>query len=190
MKCCRRNRKSIALMALDELDVQHSRELCAHLETCEGCRRYLAEISNVTNKLAAVEMESNIQASETFHQQVAARIKAVGSTSFEGTGLMHLWTTRLNWRVLLPLSGAAAVVVLLLFDTKRSEVRLPAPSSVQTVAAEGADMDLLPSIANYQMAACRSLDCLDEMLDREADKIPSSLPVYAASTPISVMTSN
>ncbi len=103
---------------------------------------------------------------------------------------MHLWITRLNWRVFLPLSGAAAAVVLLFFNPRHPDVRMPAPSGSQPLAAAGAETDLLPSIANYQLAAGRSLDNLDEMLDREADRIQSPLPVYAVSTPLSVLASN
>jgi hypothetical protein len=190
MKFCRQNRKSIALLALDELDVRRGRELRAHLETCEGCRRYLEEMSNVTRTLAAVEMESNIQTSGAFHQKLLAGLRAAESTSVPGAGIMHLWITRLNWRVFLPLSGAAAAVVLLFFNPRHPDVRMPAPSGSQPLAAAGAETDLLPSIANYQLAAGRSLDNLDEMLDREADRIQSPLPVYAVSTPLSVLASN
>jgi anti-sigma factor RsiW len=192
MKSCRRNRKSIALLAVGELDVRQSQELHAHLETCEGCRRYLEEISNVTGTLAAVEMESNIQTSEIFHQKVVARIKAVRSTSFVRTGMMQLWTTRLNWRVLLPLSGAVAAIVLLFFDTRHPEVQLPAPSNIQVVTPVAVtETDFLPSIVNYKMAASRSMDSLNEMLDREADRIPSPMPVYTASgSSISALASN
>ena len=182
MKFCHRNRKSIALLAVGELDVRQSQELHAHLETCEGCRRYLKEISNVTGTLAAVKMESNIQATEIFHQKVVARMIALRPTSFVGAGLMKLWTIRLNWRVLLPLSGAAAAIALLFFDTRHPEVRQPAPSNVQVVTPVAvAETDLLPSIINYQMAASRSTDSLNEMLDREADRTPSPMPVYTAS---------
>jgi hypothetical protein len=137
-----------------------------------------------------VEMGSNIQTSGAFHQKVMAGLSVAESTSVQGAGIMHLWITRLNWRVLLPLSGAAAAVVLLFFNTRHLDVRMPVPSHSQPVAAAGAEADLLPSIANYQMAAFRSLDNLDVILDREADRIQSPLPVYAVSTPISVMASN
>jgi len=48
MKPCAQNRKLIVWLSLNVLDASQARQLRAHLETCEGCRRYLAEISNVT----------------------------------------------------------------------------------------------------------------------------------------------
>ena len=53
MKPCAQNRKLIAWLASNALDARQTRQLQAHLETCEGCRRYLAEISNVTERLTA-----------------------------------------------------------------------------------------------------------------------------------------
>ena len=76
MKPCAQNRKLIAWLASNALEAQQARQLQAHLETCEGCRRYLAEISNVTERLAATESNPDIQASEVFHRKLAGRLRA------------------------------------------------------------------------------------------------------------------
>src|ERR1039458_8624819 len=76
MKPCAQNRKHIAWLTLNALDARQKRQLRAHLETCEGCRRYLAEISNVTERLAQTETNPDIQASESFHQKLAGRLRA------------------------------------------------------------------------------------------------------------------
>jgi len=76
MKLCVQNRKLIVWLSLKSLDAGQERQLRSHLETCEGCRRYLAEISNVTEMLAATEPASDIQASESFHRKVAGRLRA------------------------------------------------------------------------------------------------------------------
>src|SRR5205823_5908678 len=56
MKPCSNKRKLVALLAADALNANEERELRDHLETCEGCRTYLQEISNVTQKLGSVEI--------------------------------------------------------------------------------------------------------------------------------------
>ena len=75
MKPCAQNRKLIAWLASNALDARQTRQLQAHLETCEGCRRYLAEISNVTERLAAAETNPDVQASESFHRKVAGKLR-------------------------------------------------------------------------------------------------------------------
>src|SRR2546427_135224 len=69
MKHCSNNRKFIAWLAMDALDDRRTQALRAHLETCEGCRRYLAEIPNVAEKLGATATPPDIQAAESFHQR-------------------------------------------------------------------------------------------------------------------------
>ena len=61
MKPCSNNRKLIGLLAVDALSANEQRELCAHIQTCDGCRAYLQEISNVAQKLATVQTRSQIQ---------------------------------------------------------------------------------------------------------------------------------
>src|SRR3989441_4718283 len=109
MKPCSKNRKRIAWLALDALDVRQARDLRVHLETCAGCRRYLEEISNVTQRLIAAETRPDIQASESFHQSV------VGALGAEETGwqtlVAHLRGTLLNWRMALTVVGATVLVI-------------------------------------------------------------------------------
>ena len=53
MKPCRKYRKQVVWLAAAALADGEARALRAHLETCAGCRAYLAEISHVTERLAA-----------------------------------------------------------------------------------------------------------------------------------------
>ena len=55
MNSCAANRKLIVGQILNMLDAQQTRQLCAHLETCEDCRRYHAEVSQVTERLATAK---------------------------------------------------------------------------------------------------------------------------------------
>ena len=183
MKPCSTHRKLIAWLALDALDVQEARNLRAHLEACEGCRRYLEEISNVTARLIAAETEPDIQPSESFHQRVVGRLRAEESASFSGGVVGGLRATLLNWRVVLPVIGATAVVIAAwsVFGP-RPGVPSPAPTGAQAVLTPNVKQDLDPTISNYQMVANRSLEELDELLTRQGNRNPPPTPLYTAST--------
>jgi len=158
MKPCSTNRKLIAWLALDALEVQEARDLRAHLETCEGCRRYLEEISHVTERLIATETEPGVQASESFHQRLVGRLRSE-SGSFSETVVPRLRALSLNWRVVLPVIGATAVVIaaLTVFQP-RSGVLLPEPTGAQEKVAPNVKNDPDPTISNYQVVAKRSLE--------------------------------
>ena len=183
MKPCSKNRKCIAWLALDALDAQEARDLRAHLETCEGCRRYLEEISNVTERLIAAETEPDIQASEAFHQRVVGRLRAKESGSFSETVLASLRAMLLNWRVVLPVIGATAVVIAAwsVFGPHPG-VPSPAPTGAQAMLTPNVTNDLDPTISNYQMVANRSLEELEELLTRQGNRNPPSPELYTAST--------
>ena len=183
MRPCSKNRKLIAWLALDALDVQEAKDLRAHLETCEGCRRYLGEVSNLTERLIAAETEPDLQPSESFHQRVAGRLRAEESGSFSETVVARLQAMFLNWRVVLPVIGATAVVIAAwsVFGP-RPGVPLPAPTGVQAALRPNPKHDLDPTISNYQMVANRSLEELDELLTRQGNRNPPPTQFYTAST--------
>jgi anti-sigma factor RsiW len=183
MKPCSTNRKLIAWLALDALDVKEARELRAHLETCEGCRRYMEEISNVTERLAKAEAEPAIQASESFHQVVVRRLQTEAPGSFSPTVVARLQAMLLNWRVVLPVIGAtAAVIAVFSVFESRPSLDLPATTGAQAVLTPGVKQDLEPTLSNYQVVANRSLEELDELLTRQGNRNPPPTPLYTAST--------
>ncbi|MGO8838350.1 MAG: anti-sigma factor family protein, partial [Limisphaerales bacterium] len=110
MKPCFQNRKLIAWLASNALDALQTRQLQAHLENCEGCRRYLAEISNVTEKLATAEATTDVQASENFHRKVADRLRAAKPDSIGEILAAFFGGTMLNWRAALPVIVALVVI--------------------------------------------------------------------------------
>jgi len=176
MKPCSNNRKPLALLAVDALSVSEEHELRAHLQTCESCRAYLQEISNVTQKLGAVELGSEIQTSEAFHQRVVRSLRAE-ETAAASSLLTQLRAALSNWRVALPLAGATALLVVgFLFFTRPS----PVPN-VAKVSPPNVKTELDPTISNYQMIANRSLEKFDELLNRQATRNPSAGPIYTAS---------
>jgi hypothetical protein len=177
MKPCSNYRKRIAWLALGALDSREERELRAHLPTCPGCRNYLEEMSGVSEKLSAGRISSDIDASETFHQKLARRLKAreVGPR----------WAVLMpRWKIALPVVGAAAAVVTALLLVLRPPAgSSPSPSPIKSVTAmPRAERYLPPTISNYQMIANRSLEKLDELLITEGNRNPPPAPVYTASS--------
>jgi anti-sigma factor RsiW len=182
MKPCAQNRKLIAWLAVNALEVRQTRQLQAHLETCEGCRRYLAEISNVTKRLTAVETDSDVQASESFHRKVAGRLRASQPDSLGEILVAYFRGTLLNWRVALPAIAALVVIgVTIAIWRQPPDVSSSPMAGIQTASVSDADNDLAPTIANYQRVANQSLDKLDELLTKQGNRPLPSMPIYTAS---------
>lgn len=180
MKACSENRKLIAWLAVGELDDQQAHKLRAHFETCNACRGYFDEMTGVTAKLSAAGFRSDFTASESFHRKVGARVRASESISVSRTLAVFLHAGAMR-RMALPLIGATAAIILALVLLHRSsEVSLPIPRG-QSVAAAPAKVDLPPTVANYQMVASQSLEKLDALLNSQAKRTPSPVPIYTAS---------
>jgi anti-sigma factor RsiW len=182
MKPCSRNRKLIAWLALDALEARKAAALRAHLATCDGCRRYGEEISNVTERLAAAAPESNLEPSPFFHRRLAEKLQAVESASVSAYLAPWLRGMRLNWRVALP---AIAVLVLALLAVVAPRhpptVSPPAPPTMQVVSPSNPESDLAPTIANYQRVANQSPEKLSELLTKQGNKRLPPAPVYTIS---------
>ena len=182
MKPCAQNRKLIVWLASNALDARQTRQLQAHLETCEGCRRYLAEISSVTEKLVATESNPDVQASEVFHQKLAGKLRVAKPDSMGEILAAYLRGTLLNWRVALPSVAALVMIGVTVAIWRQSPVVSPsARAGIQTVSVSDADNDLAPTIANYQRVANQSLDKLDVLLTRQGNRPLPSMPIYTAS---------
>jgi hypothetical protein len=183
MKPCAPNRKLIAWLAANALSARQTRQLQAHLETCEGCRRHLAEISNVTERLVATESNLDVQASEVFHQKLAGRLRAAKPDSIGDILALYFRGILLNWRVALPAIVALVVIGVNIAIWRQSPV-IPSPRivSTQTMSVSDADDDLAPTIANYQRVASQSLDKLDELLTKQGNRPLPPMPIYTAST--------
>jgi hypothetical protein len=183
MKPCAQNRKLIVWLALNALDAQQARHLRAHLETCEGCRRYLAEISNVTERLAEGEANPDIEASEIFHRKVAGKLRAAKPDSPGEIMAAYFRGTLLNWRVALPAIAALVVVGVTVATWRQPPVVSSSPkAATETSLASDADNDPAPTLANYQRVANQSLDKLDALLTRQGNRALPSMTIYTAST--------
>ena len=182
MKPCSKNRQLIAGLALDALDDRQQRDLRAHLETCEACRSYLNDLSAVTTRLAATEVRTDIQTSESFHQNVLGALRGEQRRSRWGTFLAKFSESLMNWRVALPVLGAtAAVLAMLALLARRPDAPAPVSTGSQARLAPGMKIDLEPTISNYQIVANQSLEKLDELLTIQGNRNPSPTRIYTAS---------
>jgi anti-sigma factor RsiW len=173
MKPCSNRRKEIASLAVGALQPRNEHALRAHLQTCEGCRHYLEELSNLTEQLGAAKMQSDVEASQAFHQKVMAALRT-RETGWRAVP-MQLRAALLNWRVALPLASAMVVMALVFFP------RHPAAPPTAQPAIAKVKKDVEPTIANYQMLANRSLEKFDELLTRQGNRNPPPTPIYTAS---------
>ena len=181
MKPCFTKRKLVVCLALGQLDTQREPEVRAHLGSCDGCRRYHAELLALEDRLAAAAPAEGVEASAAFHRRLVRRLQADSpQRPFPG---MATWLSalRLNLRVALPALGLAAAVIIVLTVLSRQEVVPPAsqprhPAVPRPVFAA----DMLPTIANYQQVAARSLDEFDDLLTRQARCNPPSGRMYTA----------
>ncbi len=181
MKPCAQNRKLITWLALDALDARQAQALREHLAACAGCRCYLREISRVTTKLTAAETGSEVQASESFHQELTGRLRATKPDSLGE--ILAAYLARLNGRMALPVIAALVVVGVTIAAWPPSpEVPSSPHTNTQTASVSSSDDDLAPTIANYQRVASQSFAKLDALLTQQGNRALPSMPVYTAST--------
>jgi hypothetical protein len=181
MKPCAKNKKLITWLALDALDDQQAQTLREHLTACPGCRRYLEEISSVTNKLAEAQVPT-FQSSPSFHQKVASRLRVQTPDSIWKVMLTQLRATMLDWRVALPtLAVVVAAYVMLNAGRQPPDDFLRLQPKTTAAPATELDIDLPPTIANYQTIANQSVERLDVLLTEQGNQNLSQVQVYTAS---------
>ncbi len=185
MKPCRKNRKQIALLAVNELDQHEAVALREHIEACEGCRQYLDDILAVAEMAATAGPGVEVEPSEAFHRRVQHALKAHQSVPASEAAVL-VWRSVRHWRM--ALTGLVAVVVLAAFAVLEfapyHRVSAPAAPVAQPGTVANLPPNLAPTLANYEMAAGRSLRQLDELLTRQANQSLPPAPIYTASTPI------
>jgi anti-sigma factor RsiW len=183
MKPCSNYRKQIAWLVLRALDSSEEREVRAHVEMCPGCRLYLEELSGISDKLSARSINSDIRASETFHQKLVDRVKAEATVSRWAVFRAQLQSAFPKWKIALPVAGAvAAIVITLMLVVRPPAGSSPRESSINSAALPPAKRNLPPTISNYQMLANHSLEKLDEHLTSEANRNLPPAPVYTVSS--------
>jgi hypothetical protein len=181
MKPCRTNRKLIAWLTLDVLEDAQQRKLRAHLETCSGCRSYLAELSAVSQAIKAADATAHNQGLESFHRRVLGALRAQESgANWPALPLQRL----LNWRVALPAFCGIALLVFALsnFFPRPGHYFLPGTTAQFVTPVQDRRIDLPPTLSTYELVANQSLEKLDELLSRQASRNPPPAPNYRASS--------
>jgi anti-sigma factor RsiW len=171
MKPCSRNRKLLALLAVDELDLAKAQTMRGHIEECEGCRFYYQSMARVySGQRAIVEKLPEVEASFGLHQAVMAKIRRTNGRSSDAT------PSTLNW---IRIGAVAASLVLLVFcammfsrqkqekPLARHEVTRPAPETK-------GPKEFQPSIAGYRKNAGKSFENLDALLNKEGGRNPGN----------------
>ncbi len=179
MKPCPNKRKLIAWLAMGALEDREAAALRDHLAHCDGCRRYWQEFSNMATALASAAPNSDVKASETFYRRVANRLRESEPQPLLSTLAVWLRASLPSWRVALPVIGLlilGAFVAVALRQHHTSSL----PSS-QSLADPAAKNDPAPTLANYRMAACQSVDQLSELLSRQGNRPLPPAPVFTVS---------
>ncbi len=132
--------------------------------------------------LASSAPDSNLAATAFFHQRVAEKLQAVGSSSVLKDLAAWLRGTMLNWRVALPAIAVLVLALLAVVASGHHPALSPAArATVQAVSASNSESDLAPTIANYQRVANQSLEKLSELLTKQGNKRLPPAPVYTIS---------
>jgi hypothetical protein len=163
MKVCAKNRKALALLALDALEAPEAEILRAHVESCGGCRGYLQEIEHVAEQVRGAETPDAIEPSPFLHRRVRNRLLAERPRS------------NFSWRLVVP---ALAAMVFLLFILPRARTLSP-PGALPPRPAEIVKT-IDPTVLSYQMAANQSLEKLDAILTEQGNRALPATPIYRA----------
>lgn len=168
-------------MAVNAIEGEPARELRSHLESCRGCRQYLAEISNVGERIGGAEVETGIEASPAFHRKVAAALRRQEARPEKFATILRALLS--GWRagvaVSLVLFTTAATLMLRLAQ-HQPPTSMPGDNPIEAAVSSGPPTDVEPTISNYSAIADRSFEQFDELLTQQANKHFTHYPVYTA----------
>jgi anti-sigma factor RsiW len=181
MNRCSQNRKLIACLVMEILEEHEAQTLRLHLQTCETCRHYHEEVAHAARKLNTIGPNTDVHASNVFHQRVMGALRAETRRPAWQLWLRQIQRAFLDRRVAFPILGTAVVLVAawcLALRQPHVSVATPVGNQEQVTAPR---IDPEPTISNYQTVANQSLEKLDELLNRQATRNPAATPIYTAS---------
>ncbi len=183
MKVCTDRKKLIVELALGALEPKQALALRTHLESCAGCREYLAEISQMNSRLRVASEGSAAEASDAFHERVMRVIRQRREPSGRAAVAAWLREAQLGWRLAgAGLAGLALAMAAWLAVEGRPGGPTTASAPAPVPQAPALSAELPPSVANYRMAANRSLEELDDLLTQQAKRHVATRVIYTAST--------
>jgi len=187
MNPCSRYKKQIALLAAKSLSGKEAMQVREHLHQCGRCQEYWNDVSRLCGDhfdlaatLPTVEMDGR------FHQRFVDRITANERARKSPPPVVTLFLeaiTLSRWKVVFASSTLVAMVGLLTFLVSRPKVESPVVHSasppVLPVVAKKATLP--PTLMAYRLAASRSLEDLDALLAKDAERLLPATPLMAAS---------
>jgi anti-sigma factor RsiW len=179
MNPCRSNRKAIVLLAAGELDPEQAEQLRVHANSCPACARHLREMSAVSEALQTSAVEPGLEVSGALHSNVLRALRSPEPAT-PWSWFRQLTSTE-KWG-LAAVCLAVGLTVLSAMFVRISHV--PPRYTVKNTAAGQTDLELAPTLSNYQIVASRSLEKFDELLTRQANRgLPSASLYTPASAP-------
>jgi hypothetical protein len=184
MKPCSKNRKPLALLAIDALEASRATELREHLEVCPNCRAYFDEIGNVAKSFSELSPEKNssLSTSASFHNKVVNAIRETEAGSF-WSKLYDSLRSSPNFLRFAPGVVAAAMLVIIFAALlhPKPDIQQGIVPKATSPAAIKSDKLPSPTFSNYQLVASRSLEDLDQLLTRQSQRNLPVSPLYRAS---------
>jgi anti-sigma factor RsiW len=163
MKPCARNRKLIAWLVMDALDVKAAGELRHHIESCAQCQKYRQELLSIRGKFRrTADTLPEVNTSPGFHQQLVRRIQEESAAPSVRSRLV--WSSLFNWQRWAVAAGLVLIAGMALFTAHRFR-----GGSEKAYHANAASLKLpvevrAPTLSAYRLAANNSFEALDELL--------------------------
>jgi len=183
MNACARNRKRIAMLAIDALNERQTLKLRNHFDECPGCREYWREMAGIcAEHSAAARNLPDVAPDNQFHERLVHRIhETEARTAGASAGrILRYWFA--GWRVAIP-AGAVALLLLVCWPRSSTQTQVsrssPMVSAAPTVVALRQDPP--PTYSAYRTAANHSLEALDDLLTRQGARKPWSAEALKAS---------
>ena len=157
MNPCHNRRKEIALLASNPSQSAQASTTHSHLDVCEGCRQYFAEVASLHGSHTAAALalpEAEVPA--WVYRNVAAAIR-IPTPSAMAKLARHV----LDWRMPRVTAALTSVVVLMVLRPT------PSPTVPPKVLAETFAPDDT-RLSNYSRALAQSPEALDRLLTRSA----------------------
>ncbi len=159
MNPCHNRREEIALLASNPGESAQAKSTRSHLDTCEGCRHYFAELGSLhESHITAALNLPNAELPARTYRYVAAAIRIPAPTAI--TILAHYMR---HWRMPLVTAGLSVVAFLILFRPAPSSTVL-VPKTVATAYIATDDTRL----SSYSRALAQSPEAFDGLLARSA----------------------
>jgi hypothetical protein len=160
MKACRKNRKNIAWLVMDELSRDEAAGLVTHIDRCEGCRVYRDQILSVKKRVHALQ---DLTPESSLDSEILAMPRPAQTNPPNRAPRLAF-----AWCLVGAVTCVLALVSILMSSLNHSpSVQRNSHHSGQP-APRVSSRDLLPTFATYRTIGNQSLDRLDQLLTQQS----------------------